>query len=488
MLAASLLVLPATRLTVEPLLSPSFTTMVLLLALAAGLALLIWRLRDRPLNHLDALTVAASLLMAAGAFAFYLSGADPAVLQAPLFAAACLAGGRGIALEIRPRFAADLPAETHTIHQALGTCLLSCAAGGAWLIAGNGALAMTISAAVLALAWPYAPELQRSFSQRAGLAKARRIGVELNGPDAIASMEDGDMIVFDRPSLLSSDDHVVTDVHAFDNRPEPLLAVAATAEKHAKHPLGAAIRAIAADWSVPVSNPDEWEEVPGLGMVAMIGGKSVAVGNADLMKELKVDCFTANSLCRPIQASGKTCLIVAVGQRAVGMIALEAAIHPQASQAITGLHSNGLETLLVTGMEPQTAHSFCQKLKIGNVHSNVRQADRFAVAQSATETKTGFFVSAAANNRRGIFSLSMNPESHGALLATLHDGLLAPLSDLFMLTRTIKKQDRLIRLVTLAISVVAGLLGAVGLLPIWVAPLVFGLAMTASWVIASKLS
>ncbi len=461
----------------------------LIVAFASGAGLLVWQMTGGLRRKLDVANLAVATLSLAGAGAFYLSGTDPEQIINPLFGALCLASGRALANAARQRFTdtADQD-EMSVLRQAYGALALALVSLIGWWVFSGPLDGLTAGTAALALAWPYAPELTKALMLQIGVRKAQDIGVELNGADALTAIAASTAVAFDNPTLLADDQCVVTDVHAFDKGSERLLAVAATTERYARHPIGAAIRSISEDWSLPRNAPDEWEEVSGLGAVALINGRSVAVGNTALMAQLKVDCFMANSLCKPLQAAGKTCVIVSVGERAVGILGLQGTPHPQAYDLIKRLKQMGVESLLVTGAHLQTAEAVATNLEIGSVTGDIRQRDRFAVAQSRFSQAEGLYVGIGASDRRGVFALSSETRGEAVLLATLPEGQLKALADLLTMASRMDEQTGLVRGFNLALRALAGLLGAAALVPSTAAPVVFAVGLLGSGLIADKLA
>ncbi|WP_162009456.1 HAD family hydrolase [Labrenzia sp. CE80] len=461
----------------------------LIVAFASGAGLLAWQMAGDFRHKLDVASLAVATLSLAAAGAFYLSGTDPEQIIAPLFSAVCLASGRALANAARQRFPDTVDQdEIWVLRQAYGAIALALVSLIGWWATSGPTEGLIAGTASLALAWPYAPELTRALILQIGIRKAQETGVELNGADALTAIAASTAIAFDNPTLLADGQCIVTDVHAFDKGSERLLAVAATTERYARHPIGAAIRSISDDWSLPRNAPDEWEEVSGLGAVALINGRSVAVGNTALMARLKVDCFMANSLCKPLQAAGKTCVIVSVGERAVGILGLQGTPHPQAHELIGQLKTMGIESLLVTGAHLQTAEAVGASLGVDDVTGDIRQRDRFAVVQSKLSQAKGLYVGIGASDRRGVFALSSETRGEAVLLATLPAGQLDPLADLLTMASRMDEQTRLVRGFNLALRVLSGLLGAVALVPATAAPLVFALGLLGPWLIADKLA
>ncbi|WP_417667951.1 HAD family hydrolase [Roseibium sp.] len=435
--------------------APSLERMTFCASIAAGgIALPVWMLTDDPANA-EILLLTGSLLTAPRLLALFTRKPDGVSWKGPLR---------------WPRVQAGLSLLMAMITAAVWGLLVDLDAG------------VATGAAALVLSWPHFPDLLDQAVVRRAFKTAREFGAEFNGPAALTALSRTQSVAFDKASLLQSSVPVVTDIQSFDNKPEPLLSVAASAEYFARHTIGAAIRAIADDWGLAQAAPDEWEEVPGLGCVAMIGGKSVAVGNGKLMSELGIDCFTANAMCKPFQSDGKTCIFVAVGTRLVGLIALQSALDPDTPPVLANLKQRKIRTLIVTGTDQRAAEGFARNLTEANILTDIRQADRLSAAEKALGDAEAVFMSVADSGRRGLFSLSPAAAMSERLMVSIETGRLGTFPALLDLAAETVERLRLLRLVACVIGLLIGLSGSLGLVSIQIAA--FVLLLVAGTVLA----
>jgi Cu+-exporting ATPase len=91
-----------------------------------------------------------------------------------------------------------------------------------------------------------------------------------------------------------------------------LLSLAASAEKASEHPLGEAIVRAAEERKVPILPVADFEAVPGFGIKASIGGKSLLAGNAKLLKANGIGFDTAFGTADRLADEGKTPMYIAI--------------------------------------------------------------------------------------------------------------------------------------------------------------------------------
>ncbi len=462
-------------------------TGLLLISWATGLALLgylISHLHDQWLdqgNWLNLATLVSSVVLGATGLGLHIWTRGGMDVSQALLGAGLLSGGRIAALCLseqprRSRSDARLP---YAAGQAVLAVLLSLATGLAWWTLGYSSDALGAAAAALVISWPYAPEFLASLMSHNSARSARVLGVEISEPDALFQIAQADVIAFDKPSLQLNDQPVVTDVQAFDNKPEPILSLAASAERFARHPIAEAIRQVAGSWGVEQQQPEEWEEVPGLGCVAIVAGQTVAVGNIALMNELRIDCFTANALCKPLIAAGKTCILVAVNNRLTGLLALQGTLDPHTPGTLAGMQDRGLTLALATGTDVHGAGGFMralgQALPADHLIANIRQDQRLRAVEARFGDTPALFLSSAESGRRGLYTVDASALT-GTLLASVQEGRLACLPRLIDVARAANLQVNQVQLVALVLGGVGGLLASAGALSVLAAPLVLALA------------
>ncbi|WP_395173680.1 hypothetical protein [Roseibium alexandrii] len=105
--------------------------------------------------------------------------------------------------------------------------------------------------------------------------RQRPLGFGALGTAAFNKVASARDIVIDKAAVMSGPNLVVTNVMAFNNEPKTLLAVAASAESRSDHPVAEALRQLAVQWRVDIKRPDRFDQAPGLGAVALLGGQSV---------------------------------------------------------------------------------------------------------------------------------------------------------------------------------------------------------------------
>jgi Cu+-exporting ATPase len=157
-----------------------------------------------------------------------------------------------------------------------------------------------------------------------------------------------------------------------------VLHFAASAESGSEHPLAEAIVEGARERDIEVSDPDEFENVPGHGVRATVGGREVLVGNRKLLRDHDVDPSRAEETMERLEREGKTAMLVAVDGDLAGVIANADAIKESAKDAVAELQERGVDVTMITGDNERTARAVAEAVGIDpeNVHAEVLPEDK----------------------------------------------------------------------------------------------------------------
>ncbi|MCI0516085.1 heavy metal translocating P-type ATPase, partial [candidate division KSB1 bacterium] len=226
---------------------------------------------------------------------------------------------------------------------------------------------------VLIIACPCALGLATPTSIMVGTGRGAEQGILIKGGAALELVSQIQTIVFDKTGTITSGKIVVTDIiPLLEENPRRLLQLAAAVEQGSEHPLGEAIREAARIQQVAPLLATDFNALPGLGVQANIAGKPVILGNAELMQSQGLDLAPVTTLVKDLTLQAKTPLFVAVAQQLAGLIAVADTLKPDSIAAIQKLKQMGLEVVMLTGDNLQTATAIAQQVGINRVVAEVR--------------------------------------------------------------------------------------------------------------------
>jgi Cu2+-exporting ATPase len=155
-----------------------------------------------------------------------------------------------------------------------------------------------------------------------------------------------------------------------------LLQFAASADQPSQHPLAEAIVKGARGRNVELLSPEHFDSIPGHGVEASVSGSRVLIGNNKLMAREGVKLDGLEERVTALASDAKTAMYVAVGGRAAGLVAVADRIRESARRAVSDLHDMGVETVMLTGDNRNTAEAVARQLRMDTVIAEVLPEDK----------------------------------------------------------------------------------------------------------------
>jgi Cu+-exporting ATPase len=241
--------------------------------------------------------------------------------------------------------------------------------------------ALVNAVAVLIIACPCAMGLATPTSIMVGTGRAAELGVLFRKGEALQSLRDVDLVVFDKTGTVTTGKPALTDLLVTDGfSEEGVLALAAALEIRSEHPVGAAIVAAARARGLdPAVVVDGFEATAGYGIAGTVGGQKIAVGADRWMRQIgiSVDVFEAEAA--RLGGEGKTPVYVAVDGRLAAVLAVADPVKPSSINAIAALRQMGLEVALVSGDNRLTVAAVARQLGILQLAAEVLPAGKVEV-------------------------------------------------------------------------------------------------------------
>jgi heavy metal translocating P-type ATPase len=246
------------------------------------------------------------------------------------------------------------------------------------------------SVTILVVFCPCALALATPTAIMAGIGNAAKYGILVSRGDALERLAHVKRIAFDKTGTLTFGKPAVAGVKSFDpavNERE-LLEIAASVELRSEHPLGKAVvnRYKQEQGKLP-AEPENFELIPGKGVLAAIMGKRVIAGNETLLKD-KGLTLTDKILRESagVKAEGATVIYIATAMRVTGFIALADTLRPGAAQTIEAIHNTNTRTILLTGDSGAAAEHIAALTGISEVKPDCMPADKLDVIQAYQNT------------------------------------------------------------------------------------------------------
>ncbi|MFN1834259.1 copper-translocating P-type ATPase [Balneola sp. MJW-20] len=234
--------------------------------------------------------------------------------------------------------------------------------------------AMNRTVAVMVITCPHALGLAIPLVVSRSTSIAASNGFLIRDRAAFEQARNLDAVIFDKTGTLTKGTFTVTDILNFNEQfsDEELLKYAASLESNSEHPLAKGILEKAEEtWE-----PEEFESITGKGIEGVVNGKSVKVVSPGYVKEQKLD-YPEDEI-EKTSSQGKTVVFVVIDNELAGAIALGDEIRESSKHAIQALHDMGIESIMLTGDNRQTAEYVAKELNIDQVFAEVLPDEKAA--------------------------------------------------------------------------------------------------------------
>jgi Cu+-exporting ATPase len=232
--------------------------------------------------------------------------------------------------------------------------------------------ALINAVAVLIIACPCALGLATPMSIMVATGRGARAGVLVRDAEALELLAKVETLVIDKTGTITEGKpKLVSLVTGEGWSEEQLLAMAASVERGSEHPLAAAIVSAASDRALKLVQASSVRSVTGKGVIGIVEGKEISLGNDALLTELKIDAASWLERAQQHRAEGQTVMFVVEGSQVVGLLGVADPIKQTTEQALRELRAEGIDVWMVTGDSRATAEAVGKKLVLNGIEAEV---------------------------------------------------------------------------------------------------------------------
>jgi cation-transporting P-type ATPase C len=250
-------------------------------------------------------------------------------------------------------------------------------AGGVFLLTLDPTRALTM----LLIACPCAVGLSTPTAVSASVGNSAKRGILVRGGSFFEATAQADVMVFDKTGTLTNGVPTVARIVCFNDAfdEQGLLAMAASAELHSNHPLGAAIVSHAKEMGVEIASPLSHQSIDGSGIRAAWNDGSAFVGNQALMEHFGIEIpDQAKADYSRFSLWGETVLFVAFDAHCVGLIGIRNNIRPHVADTLEQLRRRGIDrVIMLTGDQEQAARLAAKSAGIEEWRSRLMPEDKY---------------------------------------------------------------------------------------------------------------
>ena len=231
--------------------------------------------------------------------------------------------------------------------------------------------------AVLIIACPCALGLATPMSVMVGVGKGAQSGVLIKNAEALENMNKVNVLITDKTGTITEGKPSVEKIFSSNKEEDNLLKNIASLNQYSEHPLAQAVVNFAKAKSVSLVEVKDFEAVAGKGVIGTVDAKKVALGNKKLMEQVKAsvsDDLESNIIAE--QKLGKTVSYIAIDGIAVGFVSISDAIKVSSAAAIKELMRQGVEVIMLTGDNVNTAKAVADELGLTSYKAGCLPEDK----------------------------------------------------------------------------------------------------------------
>ena len=245
--------------------------------------------------------------------------------------------------------------------------------------------AVVVAVAVLVIACPCALGLATPISIMVAVGKAAEYGVLIRNGEALQRARNVDTVVLDKTGTVTQGAATLIDVVPLGGvSDKDLLRLTAAVEAGSEHPLGMAVVDGAAARGGRFERATDFVAVPGRGVRAAVGGKTVLVGTASFLAEAGVDTQDLERKAADLAAEGRTPILAAADGRPLGALGIFDPVKADSVDVIRRLQALGKRIVILTGDHEATARAVAREVGVDTVWARVlpdQKAQRIAELQ-----------------------------------------------------------------------------------------------------------
>ncbi|PEY16406.1 copper-translocating P-type ATPase [Bacillus cereus] len=226
--------------------------------------------------------------------------------------------------------------------------------------------------AVLVIACPCALGLATPTSIMAGSGRSAEYGILFKGGEHLEATHRLDTVILDKTGTVTNGKPVLTDVIVADGFNEnELLRLVGAAERNSEHPLAEAIVEGIKEKKIDIPSSETFVAIPGFGIESVVEGKHLLIGTRRLMKKFNIDIEEVSKSMEALEREGKTAMLIAIDKEYAGIVAVADTVKDTSKAAIARLKKMGLDVVMITGDNTQTAQAIAKQVGIDHVIAEV---------------------------------------------------------------------------------------------------------------------
>lgn len=230
---------------------------------------------------------------------------------------------------------------------------------------------------ILVIACPCALGLATPTAIIVGVGKGAKEGILIKDASTLEKLHKVTTVVVDKTGTITrGKPELVSIQNQSDMSDDEMISILASLENKSEHPIASAIVSYAKEHSIDLRAVEAFKAIKGKGVQGTIAGIEYFAGNLRLIEELGVARSNLATHIEQETREGKTPVILATAKQVIGIMLVADAIKPEAVEAVAALHKLGIQVVMLTGDNKQTAAFIAEQVGIDEVVAEVMPEDK----------------------------------------------------------------------------------------------------------------
>ncbi|KLU62528.1 zinc-transporting ATPase [Peptococcaceae bacterium CEB3] len=235
---------------------------------------------------------------------------------------------------------------------------------------------------VLVISCPCALVISIPLGYFAGIGGASKQGILVKGANYLEALTDVRTVVFDKTGTLTEGIFQVVEINpAVGYTKKQLLEIAANAEAHSPHPIAKSIREKYGQ-DRDLTEVQNYEEISGRGIRALVNGKTVLVGKAELLEQAGIQIPSL-----AVDQGLGTVVYISVDQEYAGQLLISDRVKADSRETVARLNHMGMKTVVLTGDHQSVAAAVAEELTVSEYHADLLPEDKVSWLETLRQSK-----------------------------------------------------------------------------------------------------
>ncbi len=232
---------------------------------------------------------------------------------------------------------------------------------------------------ILVVACPCSLGLATPLAMVVSEGECAKSGILVKKSEILENAQKIDTIVFDKTGTLTYGNLKIAEIKNYSNlKDNELIQLVGSIEKKSTHPIARAFTDYLEEKNINYLDVKEFGNVSGYGVIGKVNSQRIIIGNSKILQSFNIENIHEKDE-KELASKGNTIIYVVKDNKIIALIGVNDIIREDSKKVIEELNENGIDTIMLTGDNNETAKQIAESLKIKTVIANVLPKEKTEV-------------------------------------------------------------------------------------------------------------